>query len=68
MKPETILGLSTKFMESRFFLTAAELDIFSLLTRHSISARETAERISIGILSRYFILCSKLRSLDACCS
>jgi len=47
MKPETILGLSRKFMESRIFLTAVELDIFSLLLKHPMSAQEVADKIQV---------------------
>jgi len=47
MKPEAILGLSRKFMESRIFLTAAELDIFSLLSIHPMSAQEIADKIQV---------------------
>jgi predicted O-methyltransferase YrrM len=49
MKPETILGLSRKFMESRIFLTAAELDIFSLLSKHPMSAQEIADKIHVTL-------------------
>lgn len=49
MKPEAILGLSRKFMESRIFLTAAELDIFSLLSKHPMSAQEIADKIQVTL-------------------
>ena len=49
MKPETILGLSAKFMESRIFLTAAELDIFTLLIKHPMSAQEIADKIQVTL-------------------
>ncbi len=49
MKPETILGLSRKFMESRIFLTAGELDIFSLLSKQSMSALEIADKIQVTL-------------------
>jgi len=49
MKPEAILGLSRKFMESRIFLTAAELDIFSLLSIHPTSAQEVADNIQVTL-------------------
>ncbi len=48
-KPETILGLSRKFMESRIFLTAAELDIFSLLTKNPMSARDIADKTKVTL-------------------
>lgn len=49
MKPETILALSRKFMDSRIFLTAAELDIFSLLAKHRMSAQEIADKIQVTL-------------------
>jgi predicted O-methyltransferase YrrM len=49
MKPEAILGLSRKFMESRIFLTAAELDLFSLLSVHPMSAQEIADKIQVTL-------------------
>jgi hypothetical protein len=49
MKPETILGLSRKFMESRIFLTAAELDIFSLLSKDPKSAQEIADKLQVTL-------------------
>jgi len=49
MKPEAILGLSRKFMESRIFLTAAELYIFSLLSIHPTSAQEVADNIQVTL-------------------
>jgi SAM-dependent methyltransferase len=45
--PETILGLSRKFMESRIFLTAAELDLFSLLAKGPLTSSEVADRLKI---------------------
>jgi hypothetical protein len=41
---ENILSLAMNFMESRIFLTAAELDLFTLLTPAPLSAEEIAER------------------------
>jgi predicted O-methyltransferase YrrM len=49
MKPEAILGLSRKFMESRIFLTAAELDIFSFLSKHPMSAQEIADKMRVTL-------------------
>jgi predicted O-methyltransferase YrrM len=49
MKPETILDLSRKFMESRILLTAAELDLFSLLSKHPMSAQEMADEIQVAL-------------------
>ncbi|MDI9613497.1 MAG: methyltransferase [Acidobacteriota bacterium] len=45
--PETILSLSQKFMESRIFLTAAELDLFSLLAKGPLTSSEVADRLKI---------------------
>jgi hypothetical protein len=41
---ENILSLSRNFMESRIFLTAAELDLFTLLTPAPLSVEEIAEQ------------------------
>jgi predicted transcriptional regulator len=49
VKPEAILGLSRKFMASRIFLTAAELDIFSLLMKNPMSAPEIAAKIQVTL-------------------
>jgi len=49
MKPEAILGIGRQFMESRVFLTAAELDIFSLLVKDTMSAEEVADRIQATV-------------------
>ena len=45
MPPEAILGLGRKFMESRIVLTAAELDVFTLLDQGSLTADEIAGRL-----------------------
>ncbi|OHD62914.1 MAG: hypothetical protein A2176_02895 [Spirochaetes bacterium RBG_13_51_14] len=47
IKPETILALSRKFVESRIFLTAAELDIFNLLIKNPMSSREIADTLKV---------------------
>ena len=49
MKPETILDLSRKFMDSRILLTAAELDLFSLLSKRPMSAQEMADEIQVTL-------------------
>jgi SAM-dependent methyltransferase len=49
MKPETILSLGRKFMESRIFLTAAEFDIFSLVIKNPQSAREIADKLQVSL-------------------
>jgi len=46
MKPYEIMSLATKFHESRIFLTAAELDIFTLLAKDPMSAQEIANRLN----------------------
>ncbi len=42
---EDVLGLARSFMECRVFLSAAELDLFTLLTPAPLAAREVASRI-----------------------
>jgi SAM-dependent methyltransferase len=44
--PEVILKLAQGFMESRILLSAAELNLFSILARAPLSAPEVAERIN----------------------
>jgi predicted O-methyltransferase YrrM len=41
---EKWLGLARKFMESRIFLTGAEMDLFTLLTPAPLSVQEIAEK------------------------
>jgi predicted O-methyltransferase YrrM len=43
--PEAILKLAQGFMESRILLSAAELDLFTLLAQAPLTALEIAERI-----------------------
>lgn len=45
MKPGGIMPLISKFHESRIFLTAAELDVFTLLENNPMSAPEIADRL-----------------------
>jgi SAM-dependent methyltransferase len=50
MKPphqgaETLLALARGFMESRIFLTAAELDLFTLLARKGLTATEVTAQV-----------------------
>jgi SAM-dependent methyltransferase len=45
MEPYEIMSLVTKFHESRVFLTAAELDVFTLLENNPMSALEIANRL-----------------------
>lgn len=47
MTPEEIIALGRKFMESRIFLTAAELDVFTILAKRSMSAREAADALKV---------------------
>lgn len=47
--PDTILGLGRRFMESRVFLSAAELDIFTLLSGEPMSAEGVAERLNATV-------------------
>ncbi len=44
--PEQILGLARQFTESRVILTAAELDVFTLLSRGPLSAKDGAEKLA----------------------
>ncbi len=46
MTPEAILALVRKFMESRILLTAAELDVFTILAKKPVPARELARTIN----------------------
>lgn len=43
--PEALLALARGFQESRVLLTGAELDLFTLLSRESLSAPEIAGRL-----------------------
>jgi precorrin-6B methylase 2 len=45
MTPFDIMSLGSKFQESRIFLTAAEMDVFTLLAKHPMSAQEIANRL-----------------------
>ena len=49
MKPNEILSLVTKFHESRIFLTAAELDVFTLLDKNPMLAQEIAEKLKTTV-------------------
>jgi SAM-dependent methyltransferase len=49
MKPTEILSLVTKFHESRIFLTAAELDVFTLLEKNPMSAQEIANKLKATV-------------------
>jgi predicted O-methyltransferase YrrM len=49
MTPFTIMSLVSKFQESRIFLTAAELDVFTLLAKNPMSAQEIANRLEATV-------------------
>jgi len=46
---DSMLVLGRKFMESRIFLSAAELDLFTLLSDNSMSAEEVAGKLDVTI-------------------
>jgi len=46
---DAMLALGRKFMESRVFLTASELDLFTLLENNSLSAVEIAGRLRVTL-------------------
>lgn len=48
-KPEKILKLSRDFMECRILLTAAELNLFTILSRKPLSAPGLAERAGLAL-------------------
>lgn len=48
-KPETILKLARRFMESRILLTAAEMNIFTHLGETPSTARDLAERLHLDL-------------------
>jgi ubiquinone/menaquinone biosynthesis C-methylase UbiE len=49
MTPFTIMSLVSKFQESRIFLTAAELDVFTLLAKNPMSVQEIANRLEATV-------------------
>ncbi|MBN2160532.1 MAG: methyltransferase domain-containing protein [Spirochaetes bacterium] len=49
MTPPAILALGSKFQESRVFLTAVELDVFTLLAKNPMSAREIAHILKVTV-------------------
>ena len=49
MTPDAILALGSNFMESRIFLTAAELDVFTLLAKNSMSVKEIADTLNVTV-------------------
>jgi len=48
-RPEELLRLANNFMESRILLSAAELDLFTLLNSGPLSAQEVAVRIGANL-------------------
>jgi predicted O-methyltransferase YrrM len=44
-----IMSLVSKFQESRIFLTAAEMDVFTLLAKQPMSAQEIANRLEATV-------------------
>ncbi len=49
MTPFAIMSLVSKFQESRIFLTAAEMDVFTLLAKNPMSAQEIANRLEATV-------------------
>ena len=60
--PESILGITRQFMESRILLTGAELDLFTLLSKETLTAAEITARVS-GNLRAVTILLDALVGL-----
>ncbi|MFH1139281.1 MAG: methyltransferase [Pseudomonadota bacterium] len=54
--PEKVLGLARGFMESRIFLTAAELDLFSLLADQPRTAAEAAAQAGGSLRAMTYLL------------
>lgn len=48
MNPDKIMQLVTKFQESRIFSTAVELNVFTLLSNHSMSGADIAKEIKVN--------------------
>ena len=61
--PQAILELARNFMESRILLSAAELNLFTLLAPGPLSAEEIAVRIK-GDLRPLTILLDALAAMD----
>jgi len=61
--PNTILELARNFMETRIFLTGAELNLFTLLASDPLSAEEITVRIK-GDLRTLTILLDALTAMD----
>lgn len=47
--PEEVLRLANNFMESRILLSAAELNLFTVLNSAPLSVQEVADRIGANL-------------------
>jgi DNA-binding CsgD family transcriptional regulator len=56
MTPFGIMSLVSKFQESRIFLTAAEMDVFTLLAKKPMSAQEMADRLEATVRASAYCL------------
>jgi len=56
MKPEEILVLAQSFMECRILHAAAELNLFTILSRNPLSAGEVAGKIEADARATAFLL------------
>jgi len=54
--PEAVLDLARNFMESRIFLSGAELNLFTILTPAPLSAQEVASRIRADLRALTILL------------
>ena len=54
--PQIILDLARNFMESRILLTGAELNLFTILTSESLSAKEVAGRTGADLRALTIVL------------
>lgn len=49
MTPDELMALGRRFMESRVFLTAAELDLFALLSKRPMTSAEIADELQVTL-------------------
>lgn len=61
--PESILGMARNFMVARLLLTGAELDLFTILSSHPLTAEEVTEKLK-GNLRGVTILLDVLSALQ----
>jgi predicted O-methyltransferase YrrM len=61
---DRVLGLARNFMEPRVLLTAAELDLFTLLSKDSLTAQEVAARIGGADLRALTVLLDALTAME----